>query len=128
MAELWRDADHEPKRAPPFMGGGELTLEEIAALRPAAALVAEPTELNVVVAHRGVARWQCTVHGRAAHSSRPEEGANAVYAMARVVQLIEQFHRETLAHGLPIRSADRRPRASRRSTAARGRTRFPISR
>ncbi|MBA4106959.1 MAG: acetylornithine deacetylase [Pirellula sp.] len=97
MAELWRDADHELRRAPPFMGGGELSLEEIGALRPAAALVAEPTELNVVVAHRGVARWQCTVHGRAGHSSRPEEGANAVYAMARVVQLIEQYHRETLA-------------------------------
>jgi acetylornithine deacetylase/succinyl-diaminopimelate desuccinylase-like protein len=97
MAELWRDSDHEVRRAPPLMGGGELTLEEVASFRPAAALVAEPTELNVVVAHRGVARWQCTVHGRAAHSSRPEDGANAVYAMAGVVRLIEQFHRETLA-------------------------------
>lgn len=66
-------------------------------MRPAAILVAEPTELNVVIAHRGVVRWQCTVHGRAAHSSRPEEGANAIYAMASVVQVIEAFHRETLA-------------------------------
>lgn len=97
MAELWRNVGHEPRRAPRFMEGGELSLEEIGALRPTAALVAEPTELNVVVAHRGVARWQCTVHGRAAHSSRPEEGANAIYAMAEVVRLIEQFHRETLA-------------------------------
>lgn len=98
MAELWSSHNQaSPQRAPAFMAGVELTLEEIAALRPIAALVAEPTELNVVVAHRGVARWQCLVHGRAAHSSRPEEGANAVYAMARVVQLIEEFHRETLA-------------------------------
>ena len=106
MAELWRsegsnslsvEASGIPPFAPPFEGGESLSLREISALRPAAALVAEPTELNVVVAHRGVARWQCSVHGRAAHSSRPEEGANAIYAMARVVQLIEQFHRETLA-------------------------------
>jgi acetylornithine deacetylase len=106
LAELWRgdgsssfimEASGIPPLAPPFEGGGDLSLREMAALRPSFALVAEPTELNVVVAHRGVARWQCTVHGRAAHSSRPEEGANAVYAMARVVQVIEQFHRETLA-------------------------------
>ena len=117
MAELWRSDNDDVSSpvvsnsreahasgilplAPPFEGGGELSLREIAALHPTAALVAEPTELNVVVAHRGVARWQCTVHGRAAHSSRPEEGANAVYAMSRVVQLIEQFHRETLASRL----------------------------
>jgi acetylornithine deacetylase/succinyl-diaminopimelate desuccinylase-like protein len=110
IAELWRGESFDsvgmrtsgiPPLAPPFEGGGELSLREIGALRPAAALIAEPTELNVVVAHRGVARWQCTVHGRAAHSSRPEEGANAVYAMARVVQLVEQFHRETLAARTP---------------------------
>jgi acetylornithine deacetylase len=74
-----------------------LSLDELRSLRPSAALVAEPTDLNVVVAHRGVVRWQCTVHGRAAHSSRPEEGANAIYAMARVVRAVEDFHRIELA-------------------------------
>jgi acetylornithine deacetylase len=95
MAELWsrHDAPPEPDSIVEF----DLSLNDVRQLCPRLALVAEPTELNVVVAHRGVARWQCTVHGRAAHSSRPEDGANAVYAMARVVQLIEQFHREALA-------------------------------
>jgi acetylornithine deacetylase len=95
MAELWarHDAPPEPDPIVEF----DLSLNDVRQLRPRLALIAEPTELNVVVAHRGVARWQCSVHGLAAHSSRPEEGANAVYAMARVVQLIEQFHRETLA-------------------------------
>lgn len=98
IADLWRSASQAaPLVAHSLTTAEELSIEEITALRPTVALVAEPTELNVVVAHRGVARWQCTVHGRAAHSSRPEEGANAVYAMARVVQLIEEFHRETLA-------------------------------
>lgn len=95
MAELWSRHDAPPETEPVIEF--DLSLSDLRQLRPRFALIAEPTELNVVVAHRGVARWQCTVHGRAAHSSRPEEGANAVYAMARVVQLIEQFHRETLA-------------------------------
>ena len=59
---------------------GGLALDELHALRPDVAIVAEPTVLNVVVAHRGVVRWRCQTLGRAAHSSRPEQGANAIYA------------------------------------------------
>jgi len=104
LADIWRTHGHGdlprsliPPLAPSFEGGGSLTLAELRALRPAAAIVAEPTELDVVVAHRGIVRWQCEVHGRAAHSSRPEHGANAIYAMARVVRLVEEFHRFELA-------------------------------
>jgi acetylornithine deacetylase/succinyl-diaminopimelate desuccinylase family protein len=63
---------------------------------PDAALVAEPTGLDVVVAHKGVLRWRLHTHGRAAHSSRPEAGDNAIYRMARVVQSLERYHREVL--------------------------------
>lgn len=80
---------------------GGMTLQSIRDLRPAAAIIAEPTELNVVVAHRGVVRWQCTVEGRAAHSSRPDEGVNAIYAMADVVQLVERYHRTELQRREP---------------------------
>ncbi len=66
------------------------------ARRPDAAIVAEPTSLAIVVAHKGVARWRCHTHGRAAHSSRPEAGDNAIYRMARVVAALEKFHREVL--------------------------------
>ncbi|HEY4235502.1 MAG TPA: M20 family metallopeptidase [Lacipirellulaceae bacterium] len=59
---------------------------------PDAAIVAEPTDLNVVVAHQGVVRWRCHIEGRAAHSSRPDQGINAIYAAARVVQVIERYH------------------------------------
>src|SRR3972149_6195984 len=62
------------------------------------AIVADPTDLNVVVAHQGVVRWRCRATGRAAHSSRPEEGINAIYAMSRVVQAIEAYANE-LASG-----------------------------
>ena len=98
LADLWRTDDAAAQHPNiELSGAGGPSLEELRALRPSAAIVAEPTDLNVVVAHRGVVRWQCTAHGRAAHSSRPEDGANAVYAMARVVRLIEDFHRIELA-------------------------------
>ena len=102
LADIWRvgAADGGALKVDVAPDGG-LTLEELRALRPHAALVAEPTDLNVVVSHRGVVRWQCQTHGRAAHSSRPEQGANAIYAMTSVVQLIDIFHRKELARRPP---------------------------
>ncbi|MFO0906054.1 MAG: M20 family metallopeptidase [Pirellulales bacterium] len=61
---------------------------------PDAVVVAEPTLLNVVVAHKGTVRWRCRTSGRAAHSSRPEQGDNAIYHMARVVAALESYARE----------------------------------
>ncbi len=60
--------------------------------RPDAAIVAEPTRFDVVVAHQGQVRWRCHTVGRAAHSSRPDAGVNAIYAMAQVVAAIERYH------------------------------------
>ena len=76
---------------------GPLSIEELQSLRPQRAIVAEPTLLNVVVAHKGTVRWRCHVRGRATHSSQPEQGVNAIYAMANVVSSIEKFWREELS-------------------------------
>ena len=59
--------------------------------RPDVAVVAEPTELDIVVAHRGATRWKLHTAGRACHSSRPSEGINAIYRMARVLKCLEDF-------------------------------------
>jgi acetylornithine deacetylase len=64
--------------------------------RPDAAIVAEPTDLDVVVAHKGVLRWRCHTHGLACHSSRPEAGENAIYKMARVLIPLERYQKEVL--------------------------------
>jgi acetylornithine deacetylase len=64
--------------------------------RPDAAIVAEPTMLDVVAAHKGVVRWRCHTSGRAVHSSRPELGQNAIYAMAPVVAALEAYQREAV--------------------------------
>src|SRR5262249_5315656 len=46
------------------------------------AVVAEPTDLDIVTAHKGVVRWYLSTAGRSCHSSRPEQGVNAIYRMA----------------------------------------------
>jgi acetylornithine deacetylase/succinyl-diaminopimelate desuccinylase family protein len=58
------------------------------------AIVAEPTLLNIVNAHKGVARWSLETTGRACHSSRPDEGVSAVYRMATLLVGIEQYAKE----------------------------------
>lgn len=63
---------------------------------PDAAVIAEPTELDVVVAHKGVVRWKCHTTGRAGHSARPEAGDNAIYKMAPVLTALQRYHREVL--------------------------------
>jgi acetylornithine deacetylase/succinyl-diaminopimelate desuccinylase-like protein len=70
------------------------------AAAPNAAIVAEPTEFNVIVAHQGQVRWRCHTVGRAAHTSRPDMGINAIYAMSQVVQAIEQYHKRLATTGI----------------------------
>ncbi|MCA9131832.1 MAG: M20/M25/M40 family metallo-hydrolase, partial [Planctomycetales bacterium] len=57
---------------------------------PSLAIVAEPTELDVVVAHRGVLRFRIRTQGRACHSSHPEQGKNAIYLMAQVIVRLQE--------------------------------------
>ncbi len=59
--------------------------------RPDVALVAEPTNLDIVVAHRGATRWQVRTEGHACHSSQPERGTNAIYRMAQVVTGLQEY-------------------------------------
>ncbi len=82
------DSGHGPEVAPPA-GRSEL-LPRV----PDATIVAEPTKLNVVVAHKGAARWRCTTRGVATHSSQPQMGDNAIYTMARVLPVLEQYAKE----------------------------------
>ncbi|TWU21937.1 M20 family metallopeptidase [Bythopirellula polymerisocia] len=76
---------------------GTLSLDELRPLRPQRAIVAEPTDLKVVKAHKGIVRWRCHTHGHAAHSSQPQRGKNAIYAMNEVITAIRQFDAEALS-------------------------------
>jgi acetylornithine deacetylase len=61
------------------------------------AIVAEPTGLVPVNTHKGAVRWSISTPGVSCHSSRPYEGANAIYAMAPVLGELEQYARDLSA-------------------------------
>jgi len=71
---------------------------------PDLTIIAEPTSLDIVVAHRGVTRWKLRVAGRASHSSKPSDGINAIYRMAKVVGHLEEYasqlERDTTPHAM----------------------------
>lgn len=71
-----------------FLGVQELMKSGV---RADYAVVAEPTLLNIVNAHKGVVRWVLETGGRACHSSRPEDGVNAIYRMGRVIAELEAY-------------------------------------
>jgi acetylornithine deacetylase len=52
--------------------------EVLAAVEADAAIVTEPTELELIVAHKGFVWAEIEVTGRAAHGSRPLEGVDAI--------------------------------------------------
>jgi acetylornithine deacetylase len=64
--------------------------------RPDAAIIAEPTQLQVVVAHKGVVRWRLHTRGRATHSSQPQLGINAIYKIAPVLAALERYQRDVM--------------------------------
>jgi acetylornithine deacetylase len=88
--------------------GGEVLLaavadEEYASLgtedlvrhyRPDAAIVTEPTALDICLAHKGFAWFELTTRGRAAHGSRFDLGVDANMRMGRVLAALDAFERE----------------------------------
>lgn len=63
-------------------------------VRTDAAIVTEPTALDVCIAHKGFAWVRFTVEGRAAHGSRYDEGRDAIAAMGRVLAEIARLDAE----------------------------------
>ncbi|MFN8473375.1 MAG: ArgE/DapE family deacylase [Anaerolineae bacterium] len=59
-----------------------------------AAIVTEPTDLDVCLAHRGFMWIEIETKGRAAHGSRPNEGIDAIVHMGRVLVALEAYAQE----------------------------------
>ena len=59
-----------------------------------ASVVGEPTKLNRVVAHKGVARWRMRIGGISAHGATPHLGRSAIYDGARVALALEAYAAE----------------------------------
>jgi acetylornithine deacetylase/succinyl-diaminopimelate desuccinylase family protein len=59
-----------------------------------AAVVTEPTDLQIGIGHKGFAWFDVETLGRAAHGSRPKEGIDAIVMMGRVLQRLERLDRQ----------------------------------
>jgi len=57
------------------------------------AIVGEATDLVPVIQHNGTVRWDITVHGRSAHTSRPELGCNAILGAVEVVEHLQEYQK-----------------------------------
>jgi len=67
--------------------------------RPRLCIVGEPTMLTPAVGHKGKTALKATCRGRAAHSSRPAEGVNAIYMASGLIERLRLRQRELAASG-----------------------------
>lgn len=85
--------------------GGQALVAELVAqgLKPAVAIIGEPTEMRVIEGHKGCKEVTTSFVGRAGHSSQPDLGVNAVeYAVRYIGKLMEI--REALKTRAPANS------------------------
>jgi acetylornithine deacetylase/succinyl-diaminopimelate desuccinylase-like protein len=66
------------------------------------AVVGEPTGNQVLCAHKGTFMRRVTLHGKGAHSGRPELGVNAINAGAALVTLWDLLHADLLQRPHPL--------------------------
>lgn len=59
-------------------------------------IIGEPTGLQICPSNKGRVSTKIITRGRAAHSSVPEQGIDAIMQMARIVQTFEDYNEELL--------------------------------
>jgi acetylornithine deacetylase len=69
--------------------------------RPAMVIIGEPSDMNIVNAHKGALGFRTSITGQAAHSSQPHRGANAIFAAARLIGFLQALGREKRAEAAP---------------------------
>lgn len=60
------------------------------------AIVTEPTDLGLSLAHKGFVWYQVKTIGRAAHGSRPQEGVDAILHMGRFLARLDSLSQDLL--------------------------------
>ncbi|WP_201558797.1 acetylornithine deacetylase [Psychrobacter sp. 72-O-c] len=76
--------------------GAPLILADLKArgITPEYCIVGEPTNMTMVVAHKGIAVYRCRVHGKSAHSSLIAQGVNAISYASRLVGYVDTLAEE----------------------------------
>lgn len=67
------------------------TQEALAAVTADAAIITEPSELNLVLAHRGFAWFEIELRGVAAHGSMPHQGVDAIAHAGLVLRALDDL-------------------------------------
>lgn len=67
-------------------------------LKADGAVVVEPGDGGIAVAHRGLCFVELTTHGRSAHASRPSDGVNAVSLMVDALTALRTLRLEHVEH------------------------------
>lgn len=71
-------------------------------LQAEAAIIAEPTMLQPVIASKGLVRWTIETIGKAAHSAKPHLGVNAIEQMAHIITAFQNDTSELSNHTHPL--------------------------
>ncbi len=75
--------------------GSQAIVDELKAARPRwradAVIVMEPTELELILAHKGFVWLDVATRGKAAHGSRPQLGMDAIVKMGAVLTELERL-------------------------------------
>jgi acetylornithine deacetylase len=79
------------------------TEEVVKCFRADAAIVTEPSHLELTIAHKGFAWFEVVVRGRAAHGSRPELGVDAIAKAGRFLTALEEWDRRLAANPTHVR-------------------------
>jgi acetylornithine deacetylase len=78
------------------------TSELVKRFRADAAIVGEPTSMNIGTAHKGYAWVEVETIGKPAHGSTPERGIDAIEKMAKIVNQLNYVRRKTDTHWHPL--------------------------
>lgn len=65
-------------------------------------VVAEPTDLQTIIAARGACYLDITVTGLAAHAGRPGDGRNAIVGATAIVAELDRWHAEMVGQAHPL--------------------------
>ncbi len=68
-------------------------------IRPRACIIGEPTEMKVIVGHKGKMSLRCHVRGKECHSSLAPQGVNAVEYASEVITRLRRMARHVAKHG-----------------------------
>jgi acetylornithine deacetylase len=76
-------------------------IDDLASLpvRPKLCIVGEPTEMKVIVGHKGKKNVRCHVHGKECHSALNHKGVNAIEVAAEMVTFLRAMQRRIRLQG-----------------------------